>query len=468
MSKFSFVFKAMIVAFLSVLLLVPLTMINGTISERIAYRDEAVASVERSTAGAQSVAGPVLVVPYSDDFTSVTKNEKGEDVVTKYTTDSRWIFFPKTMNVDGRLKPSTLERGNYKVRVYELDSTVKARFSAVLPDSGEAVRRIGKPYLSLSLADVRGLVGTPVLKVNQVPTLLVRGVGDHRQDNGLHAMLPAMTVGQTVDLAVDLSLALSGTERLAVAPIGDSNRIVLASDWPHPKFEGRFLPRSRNISDAGFTATWEISALAAGTQGQYLKGASDAVADKTDGAAADVTMDQLGVALVDPVNVYSQIDRASKYGFLFVMLTFIGFFMFELIKRLAIHPIQYGLVGLALAIFFLLLLSLSEHVDFWIAYLSASVACIGLLGFYLSSVLRSKSRGIGFAAMLTLLYAALYGLLVSEDNALVLGSLMMFAILAAIMLITRNVDWYALGSSGTTPPPIPSRPDAAASTAAAS
>jgi inner membrane protein len=122
--------------------------------------------------------------------------------------------------------------------------------------------------------------------------------------------------------------------------------------------------------------------------------------------------------------------------------------MFELIKRLAIHPIQYGLVGLALAIFFLLLLSLSEHYEFWISYLAASVACIGLLGVYLSSVLKSRQRGIGFAAMLTLLYAALYGLLVSEDNALVLGSLMLFAILAAIMIVTRKIDWYALGSTG--------------------
>jgi len=149
--------------------------------------------------------------------------------------------------------------------------------------------------------------------------------------------------------------------------------------------------------------------------------------------------------LVDPVNVYTQADRASKYGLLFVLLTFVGFFMFELIKQLPIHPIQYGLVGLALAIFFLLLVSLSEHVEFGVAYLVSSIACIGLLGIYLSAVLRSVARGTGFATMLAMLYAALYGLLVSEDNALVLGAGMLFVILAAIMLITRKVDWYQLG-----------------------
>ena len=133
-------------------------------------------------------------------------------------------------------------------------------------------------------------------------------------------------------------------------------------------------------------------------------------------------MDRIELTLVDPVSIYTKIDRASKYGLLFVLLTFVGFFMFELIKQLRIHPIQYLLVGLALAIFFLLLLSLSEHISFESAYLCASAACIGLLGFYVGNVLRSYARGIGFAAMLTALYAALYGLLVSEDNALVLGS----------------------------------------------
>jgi inner membrane protein len=164
-------------------------------------------------------------------------------------------------------------------------------------------------------------------------------------------------------------------------------------------------------------------------------------------------MDAVAVSLVDPVNIYSQADRASKYGILFVVLTFVGFFMFELIKQLRIHPIQYGLVGLALAIFFLLLVALSEHIDFGIAYLIASTACIGLLGYYVSHVLRSWMRGLGFALMISLLYAVLYGLLISEDNAMVMGAGLLFLILAAIMVVTRRIDWYSLGAN--TPPPLP-------------
>ena len=167
-------------------------------------------------------------------------------------------------------------------------------------------------------------------------------------------------------------------------------------------------------------------------------------------------IDRVGLSLVEPVNLYSKVDRASKYGLLFVLLTFVGFFMFETIRQLPIHPIQYALVGLALAIFFLLLLSLSEHIAFGWAYLIAALACIGLIGHYVGHVLRSHARGLGFAAMLGLLYAALYGLLMSEDNALVLGAGLLFVVLAAIMVATRKVDWYQVAARvGTAPARTP-------------
>jgi inner membrane protein len=197
------------------------------------------------------------------------------------------------------------------------------------------------------------------------------------------------------------------------------------------------------VGDDGFSAQWDVPALAANTQALYLRGMErDGKGVSGHGALAGI--DSIGLALIDPVDVYTKADRATKYGLLFVALTFVGFFMFELIKQLRIHPVQYGLVGLALAIFFLLLVSLSEHIEFGWAYLAASVACIGLLGFYLSAVLHSVLRGLGFTTMLATLYAALYGLLVSEDNALVLGAGLLFVILAAIMVLTRKVDWYRI------------------------
>ena len=154
------------------------------------------------------------------------------------------------------------------------------------------------------------------------------------------------------------------------------------------------------------------------------------------------------MSFVEPVNIYLQAERAVKYGILFVVLTFAAFFLFEILKDLRIHPLQYGLVGAALALFFLLLVSLSEHMLFLHAYLIASAACVLLIGYYLAHVLGTWRRGLAFATKLSLLYTVLYGLLLSEDNALMLGSLLLFAALTTFMMLTRKIDWYQLGSEG--------------------
>lgn len=230
-----------------------------------------------------------------------------------------------------------------------------------------------------------------------------------------------------MEFTIDLDLA--GTEELNVAPLGDSNHVELSSTWRSPLFAGRFLPRTRKVGDDGFSAAWDVSSLATATQLQMESNPMKPI-------------DLINVNLLTPVDPYKLSDRATKYGILFVVLTFGGFSLFEIMKELPIHPVQYLLVGFGLAIFLLLLISLSEHRSFAQSYLVASAACIGLLTFYLSYVLRSVKRGIAFGAMLTALYAAVYGLLISEDNALILGSLMLFAVLAVVMGVTRKVDWY--------------------------
>ena len=228
---------------------------------------------------------------------------------------------------------------------------------------------------------------------------------------------------------------MRGADSVAFAPVGDQNDFSLKSTWPHPSFDGAFLPNNRTVDARGFTGNWRVTSFNTKAREQIISG---------DGEGA---IEMASVSVIEPVNVYLQAERATKYGALFVMLTFASFFMYETVKRLRIHPIQYTLVGLSLALFFLLLLSLSEHIKFAYAYFAASGACIGLLAFYLSFVLHSVKRGAVFAVLLAVLYAALYGLLLSEDNALMLGSLLLFAILAGIMTLTRRVDWYSLGAA---------------------
>lgn len=443
--RFPLLSKSLVVAMLIVAILVPLDMIRGTIAERQSYRQQAVDSIEQSYAGAQTLAGPVVVVPYRVEIATTTNDNNGVPHPTILHEDRRWLFFPKTLRAEGVAKTNQLHRGIHNVLVYELDAKLHTHFDFALPSEvadGKIVD-VGQPMLSIGIDDVRGLIGSPSLQIDGKPATLMQGAGGKPFGAGLHGLLPAMQAGQSRTLDTELDLHLGGTERLAIAPVADDNRIVLSSTWPSPEFAGRFLPHDRTVTDKGFNALWEISSLAANTQSAY----SEAIAGK------NVDSDLIQVGFVEPVNVYSMADRASKYGLLFVLLTFAGFLMFELVKQLRIHPVQYLLVGLALAIFFLLLLSLSEHWPFALSYLAASGACIGLQGFYLSFVLRSAARGIGFAAMLTALYGALYGLLGSEDNALLLGSLLLFAILAAIMVATRRIDWYAVARTATTSEP---------------
>lgn len=458
--------KILMVVGMTILLLVPLMMIRGTIQERQYYRDEAVRTVARSTAGGQALSGPVLVVPYVETIEVEEKNDKGE-VIRKVKRDGesgQWVFFPVGMDLRGVIEPRSKFLGLHEVRSYEFESTTIAHFRANIPadENPELPKKIGRPWLNYGIADVRGLAGVPKLTIGGADVKLERGLGG-REGSGLHARLAAPKAGGEIVLDTRLKFALEGTETLAVAPLAQRNTVVIDSAWRHPQFGGSFTAREKRIDDSGFHAQWEVSALATNAQSQYLSGKTmPTIADSArapDGGGGASDLDAVAVSLVDPVNVYSQADRATKYGILFVLLTFVGFFMFELIKQLRIHPIQYGLVGLALAIFFLLLVALSERIAFGLAYLVASSACIGLLGYYVSHVLRSWLRGLGFATMIATLYAVLYGLLISEDNAMVLGAGLLFLILAAIMVITRKVDWYGLGNLGApvrpAPPPMP-------------
>lgn len=448
--------KAAVVLALTLAILVPLLMIRGTIQERQQYRDAAVRDIGASFGGRQTLGGPVLVVPYEEQVEEELTGDDGIARTVVRRKSSQWTFFPATLAVDGVLQPDTRRRGLHQVRVYEWDGTEAATFDVRIPGADAGTRRtIGQPWLSLGIADVGGLRGEPQLTLDGARVAVAQGIG-HADGPGVHARLAAPAPGSRLRLDVRVAMRLRGTETFAMMPYGASNDLRVRSSWPHPKFEG--TSPQQDVDGKGFRAHWQVAAVATNAQRRYLQQPSLApeqatpAHDARQAAGWTPPGDSVSVALIDPVNPYVQADRATKYGLLFVLLTFVGFFMFELIKQVRVHPIQYLLVGLAIAIFFLLLVSLSEHLAFGLSYLLAALACIGLIGFYLSAVLRSRARGLGFAAMLGLLYAALYGLLVSEDNALVLGAGLLFAILAAIMVATRKVDWYEVSSKvGTTP-----------------
>jgi inner membrane protein len=439
--------KAFTISALACVILIALYMVSGVIDDREKYRNAAVHSIEASYAGSQMLIGPVLVRPYTQTVETTEIGDKGVKKTNVRKQELTATTFPRELDVRGAMLPSERRHGLYKVEVYEFQGQLKGRLDVVDPPM-EGTVVWAEPYLELSVADVRGIVGTPTVLVNGVPETMLQGAPDTSgwQPN-LRVPLRGMSALKGhLDFVFELNLG--GTETLAIAPVGDSNHLEIRSSWRSPLFGGQFLPRTRDVGNAGFRAAWDVSSLAAGTQMQLQTNPLK-------------TIDLMNVSLTTLVDPYTVSNRAAKYGILFVVLTFGGFLMFELMKQLPIHPVQYLLVGFGLAIFFLLLVSFSEHMAFGLAYLIASVVCIGLLTFYLSHVLRSSERGLGFGVMLTMLYAAIYGLLISEDNALVLGSLMLFCLLAAVMFVTRSVDWYrgtaeflqAKMSLAQTPPP---------------
>lgn len=454
MKSLKLLLRFLTVGGLVLLLLIPLMMIRGVIQDRELYRAQAEHRVSQSMAGPQQVVGPLRVVPWREERVVNAVNENGKPEVRRDVKEGYLVQMPTSLVVDGRLQPGERRIGLYTVNVYEWKAAMKADFAPLQVPAADG-RSYGQPYVVVGMADVRGLVGTPSLKVDGVPRTLAAGTGamSSRMD-GIHALIG--TPGASLPASrAQLEMTLAGTQSIGIAPIADSNDITMSSPWRQPLFGGRFLPNSKTLDGTGFTARWQVSSLASAAQSQLESASgkltqppslgatpSEYVAD--DGSASAI--DSAVVSLVDTVDVYTQVDRASKYGILFVVLTFVGFALFELIKRLPIHPLQYLLVGLALAVFFLLLLSLSEHIAFWQAYLVSAAACIGLQFFYLSGVLQSWLRAAGFATMLTALYGVLYLLLKSENNALLMGSLLLFGILAVIMWVTRKVDWYALGT----------------------
>jgi inner membrane protein len=263
--------------------------------------------------------------------------------------------------------------------------------------------------------------------------------------NGMYAELPdalleQLRKGGSLDWRMPVELL--GQKQLEIAPVADVTQVHLRSPWPHPSFGGHFLPGKRVVTSAGFEADWKVSSFSSSARSQFEERRGErGVSPKS------VLPDAFNVKLIEPLDVYALSTRATKYGLLFITLTLAAVFMFEVMARLRLHPVQYSLVGLSIAIFFLLLLALSEKFAFGIAYAVAAGASVAVLAIYFTAVLQRVTRGLSLAAGVALLYAALYGLLMSEDNALLLGSLLLFGVLAAFMVGTRRIDWYALGGN---------------------
>lgn len=431
--KLSWGHKVLAIAAVVATLLVALDRVSALVAEREARLREAQHSVATSLAAQQHVVGPVLRRDCEELWLTVVGEGKDRKALTE-RREFHLMATPQLLDIGGRVTLEPRYRGLYKVNGYVLQASGRALWqgldAALQPraEHSPSTLRCQDPVLFVEVADVRGLRSV-ALQAGALPLAVQPGTPRTKPASGLQAALPA---GAWADgaLAVELKLELVGTRALSFAPVAEQTQVRLASDWPHPSFQGRFLPNERSIGDGGFNAAWRISSLATSAPRDV----------RTDGQSVE----SFGVEFIDPVNAYLLAERATKYGVLFIGLTFLGVALTEVMRRARVHPVQYLLVGAALAIFFLLLVSLSEHMPFAWAYAAAASACTALLAFYGTHVLGGARAGLGFGAAVAALYGVLYLLLQQEQSALVLGSGLLFAVLAAVMVLTRRFDWYRL------------------------
>lgn len=446
----------------------PLARIGGLIQERGMSRLHAANELATRHAGPQAVAGPVLVIPYTERWVEEETDDKGKTKRTARSKQLTHYVFPEKSELAGRLTAQERYLGIFTVLFYDLAGGFRGRFpafdAAALPHSEKASTfEVQAPVLAFTVSDLRGLQGAPTLRVAGASGRWLPRVPHVPASSwlaqGIHAALPAEAQDafeQKQPLDFQLDLTLVGQERLSIVPLADENTAQLTSDWPHPSFGGEFLAVRRTVGDHGFEASWSVSSLVSSARAQLLQdlhGGGNAPQERgmPPGRRVADGLDSFDVSLIEPLNVYAMSERAVKYGLLFVGLVLMAAFMFELFAQLRLHPVQYGLVGLSITLFFLLLLALSEKIAFGLAYAVAACASTLLLTVYFSAVLRGWKRGLGLGAYVAVLYAALYGLLSSEDNALLLGALLLFGLVGLLMIGTRRVDWYALAARPAAP-----------------
>lgn len=418
--------KLVAIAIIGGLCFVASLFVLGPVSERKDRHDEAKKEVAESWSKRQALIGPMIIT-----------RENGPE------RDIDIYVLPETLTYETTLVPEVRTRGIFRSVVYQSVVTVSGAFSAEDIRRATSFRR--NAVFSVLITDTRGIEGEVPLEWNGGTFTFEPGPGialaDYREGNssGFHALVPIDPAQATVPFL--FTIALKGSEGVSVAPLGKETVLNISSSWPTPKFVGAFLPAEREVSAAGFTSEWRISSFGRPYPQTW--------------AGDVVSLNQLfdsatGVDLHEQIDAYDLVFRSIKYAILFIVLTFAAFFLFDVLARVRVHPIHYILIGSALALFYLLLLSLSEHIGFPSAYLLATMMIVLLVSAYSAFVLKHARRAALIVGMLTLLYGYLYFVLQLEDYALLFGALLLFAILAVIMFVTRHIDWYALDKSQQT------------------
>lgn len=425
------------IALIALGMTIPLGMVKGVISERHYYYDSVISEISSLWGAQQTISGPILVVPFIEKYETEeqVKNAAGE---VKTKLNKRFIrrhavLLPNDLNIDLDLAEQYRKRGIYNSLVYSSEIKIEAIFDDTnIAGLSNHIDRIlwQESELVVGLSDTKAIDKIQTISLNGEALRVTPGVGSTQIiPSGFSARVSAKLDEQR-PLHFALNLKVNGSHGIRFVPLGEITRAHIESSWPHPKFAGQILPDSHKIDTQGFKARWEIPHLSRNYPQSWV----------AEHQELNLLAVVAGVDLFEPVFIYSKITRAVKYGLLFIILTFITFFIFEVSTNSKLHLVQYGLVGFALALFYLLLLSLSEHIAFFKAYLASALSCISMISAYVGFALKSTARGLLLFAILSLLFTLIYTLLRLQDLALLVGTLMLFITLGVLMFITRGLN----------------------------
>lgn len=436
----SFAWKAGILLVLGLILMIPLSQIRGLLWERTNRKHVAIQEIGRQWGESQELYGPALRIPVSWEEEVEERTMINGYVNTQQKTvekEDYLILLPEDYRLSAEIEPEIRYRGIFRTPVYS---------AAVEIEGNWMISRVSKDLIDGKEVDwSRAALIFRVSDAKGISNLVEGGNADGRIAYPLHLVnggewiafdYPVDTEQQEFEL--DLSFQLRGSGSLKFLPVGRSGEVEIKSTWADPSFAGSMLPSSRTVSDEGFEALWQFGEFGRTFPQQWLEG------NKAPGIG-DFNLSLSGVDLVDPVDGYRMTERSLKYGALFVATGFIVFFLFEALCEARLHPMHYLLAGAAQAVFFMLVLSLSELIDFTLAYSIAAIAATLMVSLYAGSVLGSWTRSSVVAGILVALYGMLLVILQQQDYSLLTGSGLVFVALSVLMYLTRNLDW---GRSG--------------------
>ena len=440
--------KALVIGFLILVLLLPIAQVESLVGERVGMRQTAATRVAESWGGAQTTAAVLLAIPVETTRKVVEQSAAGRETERTESFRNTLYVLPDTLNVVADAQSSYRRVGLYQTPVYLAQVQIAGEFLnrdfAFLtnqPQPAGQTREVkwDDARLLVLNSESRALRAVDGLKVaGESAAVAADGYAGYA---GISVHVPRASLGEGGSVPFEMKLTLAGSSQLTFLPLARKADITLKSKWPHPKFEGAPAPLDPVVSDAGFTARWSVLEI----NRSFGQTWYDAAVNQSETVQTAFASSGVGVTFYEPVDVYQRNYRAVHYAILLIVITFLTFFLWEHVSGLSIHGMQYLMVGMALALFYLLLLALSEHLSFDLAYGVSAGALVALITTYLSGVLRSVRLALGAGAGLTTLYAMLYWILRSEDYSLLMGALLLFGVLTVLMLATRRVDWSKVG-----------------------